>query len=186
MDLVVDRDGTIRGYGEPKDQLLQIRPVVLVLPVGDPRLPHRAAVVAAEGDGRGVVVHAASRDLELPEDVQRQSKPYAPAALRDNGIEHPGDPVIVEAALLLRREPECRRLDWIGPLGDAVERRRRVQDVVDQGSQSLPVLDGAHPAAAHEGTHGLLELEPLEEVRHDGMRPQEVGDVGSGALTSNH
>ena len=185
-DLVVYRDRAVGGHGEAEDELFEVGSVVLVVPVRDPRRGHRAPVLSMEGDRGGVVVQAGRGDLELLDDAQGQPEPDAPAALGDQGVEHAGDAVVVERGLLVRGEGEGLGSDGLGPGGDAVERGRGIENVVDEGGESLAMIDDGLAAGADRGAHDGLEVEALDKVADDGVRAQVIGFEGGGALTSMH
>jgi len=72
VDLVGDRHRAVGRDVEAEDQLLEVRPVVLRVAMGDPGFLDTPLVAAVEGHRGRVVVDATGVELELFDDVNRQ------------------------------------------------------------------------------------------------------------------
>jgi hypothetical protein len=98
-----DRDGPISGHGQDPQQLLQVRPVVLVVSVGDrrgllaaPGVARGAAVGAGEGDRGRVVVQLGELDVELAHRGQHDTGDQAGPIGVEEPVQHAPHPVVVQ------------------------------------------------------------------------------------------
>jgi len=153
--------------------------------VRDPRFLDAPLVAALEGHRGRVVVDAAGVEFELFDDVDRQVKKKTLPLGRGEGVQGSGDPVVVERELLRFGESEAFGPDGLGPLGDAVKRRRREKNVLDQNAQSLGVVEEAFPRPAETGGDDRRKRHLGEKMEKDGMMPDEMdserGRAGRGA-----
>lgn len=185
-DVVQQGDCPVAGDVEPKQQLLEVGPVVLVHPVGDTGLGHRRGVLPEEGHRRGVEVDAAGRQLEVLDHPQGEAEEDAAAALAGEGLQAAGDAVVVEVLHLGRRQPQGLRLDALCPLPDPVEGTAGDQDVVDQHGQDLGVVEAVPQAGAHAAAHDLAQGHALEVVAQQGVGSQQMSPQGGGRSSGGH
>jgi hypothetical protein len=181
VDLVGDRHRAVGRDVEAKDQLFEVRPVALVETESDPWFLDAPLVAAVEGDRGRVVVDAAGVELELFDDLDRQVEKQTFSLGRGEGVQGPGDPVVVERALLRFGEPETFGPDGLGPLGDAVKRSRREKNVLDQNAQSLGVVEEAFSRPAEAGGDDRGKRHLGQKMAKDGMGTEEMDLERSGA-----
>ena len=131
VDLVGDRDGAVGRDVEAEDQLLEVGPAGLRVSMGDPGFPDAPFIAAVERHRGRVVMDAADIELELFDDVNRHVKKQTFSFGRGEGVQSPGDPVVVERAFLRFGQSESFGGEGFGPLGNAVKRSRRQKNVPD-------------------------------------------------------
>ena len=101
VGLAVDWDRSVGGDGDPKEELFQIRAVVLVVAKGDSRRPVElvggglVSIVATEGDGGGILVQFVEANVELAYSSNDQGSQEAGAVGATEVIEGPADTIIV-------------------------------------------------------------------------------------------
>ena len=174
VNLVGDRDRAVGRDVEAEDQLLEVWPVVLVEPENDPGFLDTAVVAAVEGHRGRVVVDAAGVELELLDDLDGEVEKQAFSLGRGEGVQGPGDPVVVEGLLLRFGEAKAFGPNGFGPLGDAVERGRGENNVLDQNAQRLGVVEEALPRPAQTRGDNRWKRHPGQEMAKDGMGAEEM------------
>lgn len=186
VDLVAERYGSVGGDIDPEDELFEIGPMVLVDAMGDPRLLERSLVASVEGDGGGVVVDAAAVELELLDEVQRETEKEASRLRGRQGVEGASDAVVVDRILLLGREAQGGGGDRPGPVRDTVERARGEEDVVEENRQRLGVIRPVHAGSCQAGAQDGGEPHAVEEMAQDEVGPEEVDPQLGGSLGGGH
>lgn len=112
VGLAVDWDRSVGGDGDPKEELFQIRAVVLVVAKGDSRRPVElvggglVSIVATEGDGGGILVQLVEANVELADSSDDQSSQEAGAVGATEVIEGPADTVVVKGSELIGLQSE--------------------------------------------------------------------------------
>ncbi len=132
IHLVREGNGPIGGDADAKDQLLQIGAVVLIVATADAGLGEGGCVLSMEGDRGRVVMDAARVDLEMLDDVKRQTEEQAAGMDGNQSIQTACGAVVIDG-IFLRRGPSERGGRKRGrPFGDAVKRGGRHQDIGNQ------------------------------------------------------
>ena len=111
VDLMSEWHGAVANDVQAEDELLEIRPVVLIVAVRDPRLFHRRLVGTVERHARRVLMDPAGVEFELLDDVQREQEEEASRAGRDQCVEGASGAVVVDRSLLYCRQAERGRID---------------------------------------------------------------------------
>ena len=149
--LEIDRDTAVPGDGEDEQQLLQVGPVVLVVPPGD-RQPHlllalllvgRVGVVAVERDGGGVVVQLVESHAESRDGVSRDRQGEGTAVVLEQAVETPSHAIVIERGDLPIGEPEQVGGVPRRPLADAVEGLAGQEQVLEQDQEPGGRIDAA-------------------------------------------
>ena len=191
---VVDGHGPVPGNREHQKQLLEVGPVILVVPVGDRHgrlAPHSMAVGAPvhpfQGQGRGIIVELIERDVELAHGVDNQFGEQGRAV----GIEEPGEgpahPVVIEPGRLAGLQAQQVGLNLPGPFDVTVDGLAAVQDERAQHNPEGAIrldLASARQGAAQEP----IDMETLQDAvrqRQAADQPRVQHQFQSG-LTSQH
>ena len=112
VGLAVDWDRSVGGDGDPKEELFQIRAVVLVVAKGDSRRPVElvggglVGIVATEGDGGGILVQLVESNVERADGSDSQSSQETGAVGETEVIEGAADTIVVEGVQLIALQPE--------------------------------------------------------------------------------
>ena len=151
LGLEVDRDPAVLGDREDEQQLLQVGPVVLVVPPGD-RQPHlllapllvgRVGIIAVERDGGGVVVQLVEPHSELRNGVGRDRQGEGTVVVLEQSVEAPSHAIVIERGDLPLGEPEQVGDVPRRPLADAVERLAGQEQVLEQDQETGGRIDAA-------------------------------------------
>jgi len=122
IDLMGERDRPVGRDVQLEDELLKVRPMVLVEAMRDPGLVEAGFVAAMDGDGGRIVMNPPGVELEPADNMDGQAEEKTAAADRGQVVQHSAHPIVVEGALLFLAQAQGGRVDGFGPLGDAVHR----------------------------------------------------------------
>jgi hypothetical protein len=170
-------NGTIGRYRQNKEELLEVGPVIFVVPVGGPksRLPLEEmalslSVFACEGQGGRVVVKLIHVDLEIPQSPQDEFGHEGSAIGGKETVQGAADTVIIEQIGLTWLETQQRRLHLTSPFDVCVDGLAVVKgDVPEKDTECQGVVETA--------TFGKrLGKEPVEaETIQDGIEERQAG-----------
>ena len=178
---VVDRHRAVDRHGEDEEQLLEIRPMVLVVAVGNAergavagRRPGRGGVVAREGDRRRVVVQLVQRDLERPNRPDHDAGQEARAVRAEQLVQRAAHLVIAQPRPGPGRQPQQGGVGSGRPLALGRERLALIEDqVAQEDAQDLGWRD---PHARVARGHGLLEQRLDVQLLEKGIDQREAAD----------
>ena len=179
-DPVGDRDRPVRADGQDQQQLLQIRPEVLVVTVPDRRrrLPAAGPAVgvgvgAGQGHGGGVVVQLGDVQVELVDGCQHGRGDQAGPVGVEQPVQHPTDPVIVQRGGIAGFQSQDRRVVVGRPFPEGVDRSMPGRDV---GHHHSDHAGGWQPqpgvVVGQVGVQVLGQAEAGQEEVHHGQAPQ--------------
>jgi hypothetical protein len=187
VGLAVDWDRSVGGDGDPKEELLQIRAVVLVVAEGDPRRPVELVgcgllgVVATEGDGGGILVQLVEANVELADRSDDQSSQEAGAVGTVEVIEGPAETIVVERGQLIALQSEVFGYAAGSPGGEGVEGLAGQEEIRQKYIQDRS--RGKRGLAAGQGREVLLEefgkLQSVEEMANQWSGADFQGFQGS-------
>jgi hypothetical protein len=172
--------------------LLEIGPVVLVMPPGDGQagliaaagLLGRIGVGAGEGHGGRVVVQLIEPDPGFLDGMGSDRQGEGTAVAAEELIEGACEAIVIEGGDLLGCESQGAGIDSSGPGGGAVEGLAGEQEVLEQDHQDLRRGE-ARPAILRGQivAEGMLQSQAREQAVDDGQQPELIGvDGPSGGL----
>ena len=172
VGLAVDWDRSVGGDGDPKEELLQIGAVILVVAKRDTRRPVElvggglVGIVATEGDGGGILVQLVEANVELADSSNDQGSQEAGAVGTVEVIEGPAETIVVERGQLIGLQSEVFGYAAGSPGGEGVEGLAGQEEIGQQYAQDRS--GGKRRLAAGQGREVLLEefrkLQSTEEV----------------------
>ena len=123
-----------------------------------------------ECDGGRIVMNPFGIKLEVLDDMQGEPEEETARPGRSQGLQTAGHAVIVERSLLCGRETQSLRVNRIGPFGNAIERSRRENDVLDQDRECLGVIQGPLAWGPETVADNARQGHPIEEMAEDRVR----------------
>ena len=168
-------DVAVGAHGQDEQQLLEIGPMRLRMPVSDRRggasadpAALRGPVAATEADRCGVVVELLEAHAEALPDGQDELGEQRRAVGVEQPIQGAAEPVVAEMAHLQGADAEHAVGEAVHRLLLAVDRFALDDDGAQQHAQGAGVSDGAAPVRRHEARQRLVQSDALDEVVDQG------------------
>jgi len=176
----LNRDSSVGVGGQDVEDLLEIGPMILRVPIGDPgRLPATdgpplgLGILTEQTDRGGIVVEFLQGHLELADGIDHASGEEAAPIGVEEAIERPPDLIIGDILQRALRNPECGRGKSFDDLLLSVDRLPFDEDRSKEYSQSLRIRKLCPSIIGWNiFFKDLIEAEAIEESVDDGKRAE--------------